>query len=35
MELVKCINLNKSYGDKQILKNVNKNGSFVYLYIYT
>jgi ABC-2 type transport system ATP-binding protein len=23
MELVKCINLNKSYGDKQILKNVN------------
>ena len=23
MELVKCINLNKSYGNKQILKNVN------------
>jgi len=23
MELVKCVNLNKSYGDKQVLKNVN------------
>ena len=33
MELIKCINVNKKFGDKHILKDVNINKYTYYTYI--